>query len=300
MARAARVDRVRSGRRSLSRLRRQSAASHAARGGAAVHELPRREPQRPRSADGQIHLHQRPARDALRHPRREGEFLPPRRARRFRKRALGPHRQGRDPRDHLASGPYPPVVRGNWILRTLLGTPAPNPPPNVPALKPKPTDAAGNARPPTMRQMMEQHRANPACASCHRYMDPIGFALEPFDAIGHWRSDDGGTPIDTRSVLYDGTAVEGPDGVRAFLLRHQEQYLRNVVENLMTYAFGRGIEYDDMPAVRRVLHETARDGYRLRSLIEAVAMSDNFRMNVTSGPEGSQRLASASAGARRQ
>lgn len=193
-----------------------------------------------------------------------------------------------------------PVVRGNWILRTLLGTPAPNPPPNVPALKPKPTDAAGNARPPTMRQMMEQHRANPACASCHRYMDPIGFALEPFDAIGHWRSDDGGTPIDTRSVLYDGTAVEGPDGVRAFLLRHQEQYLRNVVENLMTYAFGRGIEYDDMPAVRRVLHETARDGYRLRSLIEAVAMSDNFRMNVTSGPEGSQRLASASAGARRQ
>jgi hypothetical protein len=191
-----------------------------------------------------------------------------------------------------------PVVRGNWVLKTLLGSPAPNPPPNVPALPPKKGDAAGNSQPPTMRAQMEQHRANPACAACHKMMDPIGFALEPFDAIGHWRTDDGGSAIDTRSTLYDGTVVDGPAGVRAFLLRHQPQYLRNVVENLMTYALGRGIEYDDMPTVRKVLHETSRDGYRLRSLIEAVALSDVFRMNVTAkqdpGARTSEKTAAAS------
>lgn len=186
-----------------------------------------------------------------------------------------------------------PVVRGNWVLRTMLGSPAPDPPANVPQLKPKAPDAAGNSRPPTMREMMEQHRANPVCASCHKMMDPIGFALETFDAIGRWRTEDSGTPIDTRSRLYDGGMVDGPAGVRAFLLRHEPQYLRNVVENLMTYALGRGIEYNDMPTVRSVLHETASDNYRLRSLIEAVAMSDVFRMNVTTGPGPGQKFASA-------
>ncbi len=186
-----------------------------------------------------------------------------------------------------------PVVRGNWVLRTMLGSPAPDPPANVPQLKPKAPDAAGNSRPPTMREMMEQHRANPVCASCHKMMDPIGFALETFDAIGRWRTEDSGTPIDTRSRLYDGGMVDGPAGVRAFLLRHEPQYLRNVVENLMTYALGRGIEYNDMPTVRSVLRETSDDGYRLRSLIEAVAMSDVFRMNVTSGPGPAQKFAAA-------
>ncbi|MGB6451633.1 MAG: DUF1592 domain-containing protein [Steroidobacteraceae bacterium] len=186
-----------------------------------------------------------------------------------------------------------PVVRGNWVLRTMLGSPAPDPPANVPQLKPKPHDPAGNSRPPTMRELMEQHRANPVCASCHKMMDPIGFALETFDAIGRWRTEDSGTPIDTRSRLYDGGTVDGPAGVRAFLLRHEPQYLRNVVENLMTYALGRGIEYNDMPTVRSVLHETSGDDYRLRSLIEAVAMSDVFRMNVTAGPGPGQKFASA-------
>ena len=151
-----------------------------------------------------------------------------------------------------------------------------------------------------MRAQMEQHRANPTCAACHKLMDPIGFALEPFDAIGHWRSDDGGSRIDTRSVLYDGTTVDGPSGVRAFLERHQPQYLRNVVENLMTYALGRGIEYDDMPEVRRILKDTSHDGYRLRSLIEAVAMSDVFRMNVTlpaRGQEHGQKTAATESSA---
>ncbi|MGH8261637.1 MAG: DUF1592 domain-containing protein [Steroidobacteraceae bacterium] len=193
-----------------------------------------------------------------------------------------------------------PTVRGNWVLKTLLGSPAPDPPPNVPQLKPRPADAAGNGRPPTMRERMEQHRANPACASCHKFMDPIGFALEDFDAIGRWRTEDAGSPIDPRSRLYDGSTVEGPAGVRAFLLRHQPQYLRNVVENLMTYALGRGVEYYDMPVVRRILRETAGGDYRLRSLIEAVAMSDDFRMNVTSGPENAQKLASAASTAQRR
>jgi hypothetical protein len=173
-----------------------------------------------------------------------------------------------------------PVIRGNWVLRNLLGVPAPDPPPDVPALKAHPADAAGNAKPPSMRQQMEQHRVNPACAGCHKLMDPIGFALEPFDAIGRWRTEDGGNPIDARSQMYDGTPVDGPGGVRAFLLKYQDQYLRNVTQNLLTYALGRGVEYDDMPTVRGILHSTASDGYRLKSLIEAVAMSDIFRMNV--------------------
>jgi len=190
-----------------------------------------------------------------------------------------------------------PVVRGNWVLKTLLGTPAPDPPPNVPALKPHAHDAAGNDHAPTMRERMEQHHANPACASCHKIMEPIGFALETFDAIGRYRTEDGDTPIDARSVLYDGTQVTGPAGVRDFLLRHQAQYLRNVTENLMTYALGRGIEYDDMPTVRSVLHDAGRDDYRLRSLIEAVAMSEVFRMNVTSRTLPGQKLAALGTGA---
>ena len=189
-----------------------------------------------------------------------------------------------------------PVVRGNWVLRTMLGTPAPDPPPNVPALKPGAHDAAGNDHNPTMRERMELHHANPACASCHKIMEPIGFALENFDAIGRYRTLDGGTRIDARSVLYDGTEVNGPAGVRAFLLRHQAQYLRNVIENLMTYALGRGIRYDDMPTVRTVLHDAARDDYRLRSLIEAIAMSDVFRMNVSSRVLPGQKVAALGPG----
>ncbi|HEV7715269.1 MAG TPA: DUF1588 domain-containing protein, partial [Steroidobacteraceae bacterium] len=173
-----------------------------------------------------------------------------------------------------------PVIRGNWVLKNILGAPAPDPPPDVPALKAKPGDAAGNAKPPSMREQMVQHRADPKCAGCHRLMDPIGFALEPFDAIGRWRTEDGGSPIDARSEMYDGTPVNGPADVRAFLVKYQDQYVRNVTQNLMTYALGRGMEYDDMPTVRRVLHTAQADDYRLKSLIEAVVMSDIFRMNV--------------------
>jgi len=176
-----------------------------------------------------------------------------------------------------------PTVRGNMVLKFLIGVPAPDPPANVPALKAGPGDAAGNNRPPSMREQMETHRANPACAGCHKIMDPIGFALEPFDAIGRQRTEDGGNLINAASTMYDGEKVNGPAGVRAFLERHEDQYLRNVTTNMMTYALGRGMEYDDMPEMRSILKTAAKDDYKLKGLIEAVAMSDIFRMNVASG-----------------
>jgi len=175
-----------------------------------------------------------------------------------------------------------PTVRGNMVLKFLIGVPAPDPPANVPALKAGPGDAAGNNRPPSMREQMETHRANPACAGCHKIMDPIGFALEPFDAIGRQRTEDGGNLINAASTMYDGEKVNGPAGVRAFLERHEDQYLRNVTTNMMTYALGRGMEYDDMPEMRSILKTAAKDDYKLKGLIEAVAMSDIFRMNVAS------------------
>ncbi|MDB6012426.1 MAG: hypothetical protein JWL65_4676 [Gammaproteobacteria bacterium] len=173
-----------------------------------------------------------------------------------------------------------PVIRGNWVLRNVIGVPAPDPPANVPALPVKKEDVAGNMHIPTMREQMEEHRRNPACAGCHKMMDPIGFALEPFDAIGHLRTEDRSSPIDARSQMYDGTPVDGPAGVRTFLLKHQDQYLRNVTENLMTYALGRGMDYADMPEVRKVMQSAAPDGYKLKALVTAVALSDNFSMNV--------------------
>jgi hypothetical protein len=173
-----------------------------------------------------------------------------------------------------------PVIRGNWVLRNVIGVPAPDPPANVPALPVKKEDVAGNTHIPTMREQMEEHRRNPACAGCHKMMDPIGFALEPFDAIGHLRAEDRGSPIDARSQMYDGTNVDGPAGVRTFLLKHQDQYLRNVTENLMTYALGRGMDYADMPEVRKVMQSAAPEGYRLKSLVTAVVLSDYFSMNV--------------------
>jgi hypothetical protein len=173
-----------------------------------------------------------------------------------------------------------PVIRGNWVLRNVIGVPAPDPPPNVPALPAKKEDVAGNTHIPTMREQMEEHRRNPACAGCHKMMDPIGFALEPFDAIGHLRTEDRGSPINARGQMYDGTDVDGPAGVRTFLLKHQDQYLRNVTENLMTYALGRGMDYADMPEVRKVMQGAAPEGYKLKALIMAVVLSDNFSMNV--------------------
>ncbi|MYN65825.1 MAG: DUF1592 domain-containing protein [Acidobacteria bacterium] len=167
-----------------------------------------------------------------------------------------------------------PVNRGKWVLENILGTPPPPPPPDVPDLE---TAEGGQAL--SMREAMEQHRANPVCASCHRLMDPLGLALENFDAIGRWR-DRGETrgAIDATGALPDGTPFDGPAGLKDALLRHPERFVTTVTEKLMTYALGRGIEYYDAPAVRAIVRGAAEDGYRLSSLVKGVVRSAPFQM----------------------
>jgi hypothetical protein len=192
-----------------------------------------------------------------------------------------------------------PVIRGYWVLQNLLGVPPPPPPADVPDLEPQPVDAAGNTRVPTMREQMEKHRANPACVGCHQLMDPIGFALEPFDAIGRARTTDGDTVIDAGSVMYDGTPINGPADLRNFLLGYEEQFVRNVTEKLLTYALGRGVEYYDMPVVRSIAAGAKADDYRFASLIVGVVQSEPFRSSrkidgvVASGAPAAATTASA-------
>ena len=170
-----------------------------------------------------------------------------------------------------------PVVRGKWVLENILGNPPPPPPPNVPALE---ETTAGKQL--TMREAMEQHRANPVCASCHRVMDPIGLALEPFDAIGRWRTPNqtkGG--MDTTGVLPDGAEFDGPAGLKAALLAHPDRFVNTVTEKLLIYATGRGIEYYDAPAVRAITRAAADNDYQLTSLILGVVRSTPFLMRTT-------------------
>jgi mono/diheme cytochrome c family protein len=194
------------------------------------------------------------------------------------------------------AGRTSPVQRGKWYLQTFLGVSPPDPPPNVPPLKPKESGLAGGnaSREPTMRQMMEEHRANPACASCHRIMDPIGFSLENFNAIGAWRTEDGGNPIDASGALSDGTPLTGPASLRASLLNYKDQYIRTVTEKLLTYALGRGVEYFDMPVVRSIVREAARDNYRFSALVMGIVRSQPFQFStkplagttIAAGPGG--------------
>ena len=178
-----------------------------------------------------------------------------------------------------------PVIRGNWILMNLLGTPAPDPPPDVPDLDPVDTTAAGDRRQPSMREQLEAHVGDPVCAACHKIMDPFGFAMEHFDAIGRWREEDAGQPIDSISIMYDGTIVGGPADLREFFVRYSEQFVRSLTEKLLTYALGRGVEYYDMPVVRSVVSRAARDGYRLDSIIQAIVDSEPFQMNMKGGEQ---------------
>ena len=176
----------------------------------------------------------------------------------------------------LAVTSYPdrtsPVVRGKWILENLLGTPPPNPPPDVPVLVA--TDGAGSALP--MRERLSRHRADPNCASCHALMDPLGFALENFNAIGQWRTlGDAGEPIDAAGALPDGTPFQGVDGLRQALLS-SDLFLTTLTEKLLTYALGRGVEYYDMPTVRAILRDAADDDYRFSALILGIVESRLF------------------------
>ncbi len=171
-----------------------------------------------------------------------------------------------------------PVVRGKWILDNLLGAPPPPMPANVPPLNEN-NQVGGKIL--TMRERMEQHRENPYCASCHQIMDPIGFSLENFDAVGAWRDREGGTggtPIDASGQLLDGTKVSGPVELRKALLRDPEIFIGTITEKLMTYALGRGLSYSDMPMVRGIVRDTASRDYRFTSLVLGIVHSTAFQM----------------------
>ena len=170
-----------------------------------------------------------------------------------------------------------PVFRGKWILQNILNTPPPPPPRNVPAL----ADKGAGGKTVSVRERLEQHRQNPVCASCHAPMDPLGFALEHFDAIGRWRTLDGGTAIDASGVMPDGTTFVGLGGLRDTLLADPESFARTVTEKLMVYAIGRALQHYDGPAVRAILRNAASSNYRWSDLILGVVSSPAFQMRTT-------------------
>ena len=171
-----------------------------------------------------------------------------------------------------------PVGRGKMIMQIFLGVSPPDPPPNVPALKDQDPAVHGGMKP-TMRQQMESHRKVEPCASCHKIMDPIGFSMENFDAIGRWRETDGGSPIDASGVLVDGTKLNGAKDLRQAILAYSLQFMRVLVEKLLIYALGRGTEHYDMPLVRSIVREAGRSNYRFSTLIQGIVRSDEFQMN---------------------
>jgi hypothetical protein len=184
-----------------------------------------------------------------------------------------------------------PVYRGKWVMVVLFGTPPPPPPPAVPKLEE--TAAVNGGKPLTVRERMEAHRANPACSSCHRMIDPIGLALENFDVTGLWRTMDKtssindaglrvrspGVPIDTKTQLYDGTPLDGPGSLRDAVLKHSDAVIQNLTEKLMAYALGRRIESYDMPTIRAVTRDAAKNNYRFSSLVLGIVKSPAFQMS---------------------
>jgi hypothetical protein len=168
-----------------------------------------------------------------------------------------------------------PVLRGAWVLERLVGAPPPAPPPNVPTLA---ENKRGEA-PRTLRARLEQHRANPTCFSCHGVMDPLGFALESFNAVGQFRTHDPETrtPIDATGVLPDGTPISGVADLRRALVAQPEQFVRAFTASLMAYGLGRSLDYRDMPTVRRIVRDAARENYRFDALVRGIVASDAFR-----------------------
>ena len=172
-----------------------------------------------------------------------------------------------------------PVSRGLWVLDALLGMPPPPPPGNVPDLE----EAGEDGRKRSMREQMELHRRNPACASCHVRMDPLGFAMEEFDAIGKWRTSTAGLPIDSAAQFPDGTAINGLRGVRTLVASRRDQYVETFTAKLMTYALGRLVDYRDQPAIRRIVREAAAHDHRWSAIISGIARSAPFRLTAAPG-----------------
>jgi hypothetical protein len=175
-----------------------------------------------------------------------------------------------------------PTIRGKWVLENILGAPPPPPPANVPALQ----DRREDGKILSVRQQMEQHRANPVCSTCHSRMDPLGFALENFDAIGKWRTTSGAddTPIDASGQLPDGTKIDGPAELRKVLAGKETQFVTTVTEKLLTYALGRGVEYYDQPSARRIVREAAASDYRWSSLMLGIINSTPFQRRRSREP----------------
>jgi hypothetical protein len=171
-----------------------------------------------------------------------------------------------------------PVLRGKWVMEVLIGTPPPPPPPDVPAIERVAEHQGGRML--TTRELMEQHRENPTCNSCHQYMDPMGLALDNFDVTGRWRIKENGNPVDTQGQLYDGTKLNSPSDLTAALLTKRIALVRTFTDNLMAYAVGRRVEWYDMPSVRKIANDAEKDGYRMQDFITGVVLSDAFRMKA--------------------
>jgi len=171
------------------------------------------------------------------------------------------------------------TMRGRWLLANMLGAPPPPPPPDIPALK----EAGVEGQPRSLRERMEMHRQNPACAACHRRMDPLGFALENFDAVGKWRTSSDGAAIDASATFPDGTTFDGIAGLRTLLASHQEDFVRTLSAKLLAYAIGRGLDHHDMPAVRAIAREAAEGDNSWSSIVAAIVRSTPFSMAVASG-----------------
>jgi hypothetical protein len=171
-----------------------------------------------------------------------------------------------------------PVIRGKWVLENLLGTPPPPPPPDVPPLQ-----ESNIGKDASLRQRLEQHRANPACAVCHRQMDPIGFGLENYDAAGAWRDNEGSFPIDSSGTLPGGTSFNGPGELKRVLRNQSGLFARNLTEKMLTYALGRGLEPYDRPAVDRIVERLAANDYRFSTLVTEIVNSTPFRMRRGEG-----------------
>jgi hypothetical protein len=170
-----------------------------------------------------------------------------------------------------------PVIRGKWILENVMGVPPPPPPPNVPAL-----DQVKLRRNAPIRERLAEHRKNPTCAGCHRLTDPVGFALENYDAVGRWRTQDGGTPIDASGTLFDGTDFNGVAGLQKAILNHPELFVTTMSEKMLTFATGRGVEYYDAAAIRRIVRDAKAQDYRFSSIVMGIVNSMPFRMRKAS------------------
>jgi hypothetical protein len=183
-----------------------------------------------------------------------------------------------------------PVLRGKWILENILGTPPPPPPPNVPNLP----DKGEGGKPTSVRARLEQHRKNPVCATCHATMDPLGFALENYDAIGAWRTTaEGGAAIDSSGTFPGGVAIEGAKGLRDLILAHKQEFVETVTEKLLAYAVGRGVQYYDYPSVRKIVRESTSADHRWSAVVLGIVKSAPFQMRALAERPAPAAVASA-------